>query len=232
MTLSVCYLTTNANHVVFKASLESVIGIADEIIILDGGSTDGTLDLIDSFHSKKIKVIYKKYKKELKGINGMQRNECLKHVTGDWVLVLDADEVLSDNGFLLPKLGEKQGADLYDVRMEHFVWNLNLVDATREEHFVPRRFFRNVNGLWYPEEEHPVLQGNGKSGRISEVTIFHYGLTFGIWDVLNKHQNHVKKSRTHSPDFLKWWKEGLLFGTYPVKHFTGKHPVPIKRLIE
>ena len=43
MTLSVCYITFNENNLIFKASLESVLPIADEIIVIDGHSTDGTL---------------------------------------------------------------------------------------------------------------------------------------------------------------------------------------------
>jgi len=232
MTLSIAYIVFNENNLIFKASLESVINIADQIVVIDGGSTDGTLDLIDSFHSSKIQVISKKFRHELKEAVGMQRNEYLKYVTSDWVLVLDADEVLGDNGFLLTKLGEEKGQDLYDVRMEHFVWNLSLVDSTREDHFVLRRFFRNIKGLKYREAEHGVLGGSDKIGGITEVTIYHYGYTKGIWDVLKKYNTHKLKSDVHSKDYLESWKAGHLFGTYPVKPFRGEHPAPIKELIE
>lgn len=232
MSLSVAYIIFNENNPIFKASLESVINIADEIIVIDGHSTDGTLDLIDSFHSSKIQVISKKYRNELKEANGMQRNEYLKYVTSDWVLVLDADEVLGDNGFLLEKLGEEKGKDLYDVHMEHFVWNLSLVDSSREHHFVMRRFFRNVPGLKYREAEHGILSGSNNLGGITEVTIYHYGYTKGIWDVLKKYNTHKTKSDVHSSDFLEGWKTGHLFGTYPVRPFKGEHPAPIKELVE
>ena len=230
-TLEVCYIVKNENNPIFKASIESVINIADRITIIDGFSTDGTLDLIDSFHSSKIQVISKKFRHELKEAVGMQRNEYLKYVSCDWVLVLDADEVLGDNGFLLTKLGEEKGEELYDIRMEHFVWNLSLVDSSHENHFVMRRFFRNIPGLKYREAEHGILGGSEKIGGITEVTIYHYGYTKGIWDVLKKYKTHKVKSDVHSKDFLEKWKNEHLFGLYPVKPFRGEHPAPIKELI-
>lgn len=230
--LSVAYIVENENNALFKASLQSVLPIADEVIIIDGGSTDGTLELIDSFHTKKIKVIHKRYLHEWKSADGAQRNEYLKWVTKEWVLVLDADEVLSDNGFLLKELGPSKGCNAYDVQMVHFIGNLDCIDATVPVHFVPRRFFRNKPGLKYPEVEHTILTECEPIGAINEVIIYHYGYTKGIWNILKKYHNHVKKSNMHPKEFLKWWKDAHLHGTYPVAPFVGEHPQPIKELIQ
>lgn len=68
--------------------LEAVKQFVDEIIIVDTGSTDKT------------KEIAKKYTKNVfdfkwKNDFSAARNESLKHTTGDWILCLDADEVIS-----------------------------------------------------------------------------------------------------------------------------------------
>ncbi len=67
--------------------LDSVKGIADEIIIVDTGSTDKTKEIAKKFGAK----IF-----DFKWIDDFSaaRNESIKHATKDWILVLDADELI------------------------------------------------------------------------------------------------------------------------------------------
>jgi glycosyltransferase involved in cell wall biosynthesis len=57
---------------------------ADELIVVDSGSTDRTVELAKSFTSHIMNVKWKGY--------GATRNLALDRCTGDWVLWLDADE--------------------------------------------------------------------------------------------------------------------------------------------
>ncbi len=70
------------------ACLESVSGWADEIVILDSGSTDATEDIArrftQSFHRSE----------DWPGF-GPQRQRAQTYVTSDWILWLDADERLT-----------------------------------------------------------------------------------------------------------------------------------------
>lgn len=59
----------------------------DEIVITDTGSTDATVAIAKSFGARVVKHTWKKD-------FSLARNTCLSYVTGDWVLVLDADEFL------------------------------------------------------------------------------------------------------------------------------------------
>jgi len=68
--------------------LNSVKDLVDEIIIVDTGSTDRTKEIAESFGAKMFDF-------EWCDDFSAARNESLKHATGDWVLVLDADEVLA-----------------------------------------------------------------------------------------------------------------------------------------
>lgn len=65
-------------------TLESV-SFADEIIVLDSGSTDGTVELARR-HTDKVFVTT-----DWPGF-GIQKNRALSYANGDWVLSLDADE--------------------------------------------------------------------------------------------------------------------------------------------
>ncbi len=86
MTLSVCIITLN-EEVNIARTLKSVKGIADEIIVVDSGSTDRTLELADTFGAKVFVESWKGF--------AAQKNSCLAKATKDWILSLDADEEVS-----------------------------------------------------------------------------------------------------------------------------------------
>jgi len=233
MKLSICYIIENENNEFFKASIKSILDVADEIIIIDGGSIDGTLKYLNSLKDDRIKIIHKSYEHDYRGANGKQRNEYLKWATGDWILVLDADEILNDNGFLLRDYMNSK-FDCYNIKMIHFIGNFGQIDASEAgtpkfnpnyKHFVLRRFFKKTDKIFYPETEHPVLQGPKKIGNIEEIEVYHLGYLRGMNDIIKKYKIHVEKSQIHSPEFLRWWKQAHLLGGYPVRKI---HPDEIK----
>jgi (heptosyl)LPS beta-1,4-glucosyltransferase len=57
---------------------------ADELIVVDSGSSDRTVELARGFPAKVLQTEWKGY--------GATRNLALGHATGDWILWLDADE--------------------------------------------------------------------------------------------------------------------------------------------
>lgn len=68
--------------------LESVKDIADEIVIVDGGSTDKTVDIAKSFNARIIPT------KNLLNFH-INKNKAIEAALGDWTLQLDADEVVT-----------------------------------------------------------------------------------------------------------------------------------------
>ncbi|MCR4312751.1 MAG: glycosyltransferase family 2 protein [Candidatus Roizmanbacteria bacterium] len=91
MKLSLCIAVYNEEKNIHY-SLDSAIDIADEVIIVDGGSTDRTIEVAKSY-GKKIRIINSDnpvmfHKNKQKAIEAAQ---------GEWILQLDADEVLSEN---------------------------------------------------------------------------------------------------------------------------------------
>ncbi|MBE0475302.1 glycosyltransferase family 2 protein, partial [Rhodoferax sp.] len=86
-TLSVIVIVKNEEHDI-RACLESITW-ADEIIILDSGSTDNTLSIAKEYTEKVHTSI------DWQGF-GIQKNRALAYATCDWVLSLDADERVSE----------------------------------------------------------------------------------------------------------------------------------------
>lgn len=79
-------IVKNAENEVLTA-IESVSGIADEIVILDTGSTDQTVERVRPYANLVVQASWNDDFAEA-------RNLSLEEATGDWILFLDADETL------------------------------------------------------------------------------------------------------------------------------------------
>jgi glycosyltransferase involved in cell wall biosynthesis len=85
-TLSVAIITFNeADNI--ERTLDSV-RFADEIVVMDSGSTDRTVEIARSFGAKV-------FSEDWKGF-ALQKNSAIDKCTGTWVLSLDADEELTE----------------------------------------------------------------------------------------------------------------------------------------
>lgn len=71
-----------------KETLNSVAW-ADEIIVLDSGSTDNTVEISQQYTDKV-------YQTDWPGF-GVQKQRALDRCSGDWVISIDADEVITDS---------------------------------------------------------------------------------------------------------------------------------------
>lgn len=84
-TLSVILITKNEAAVIRRA-LDSVTW-ADEIIVVDSGSSDGTVEICREYTDKVFVTDWPGF--------GPQKNRALDHASCDWVLSIDADEHLT-----------------------------------------------------------------------------------------------------------------------------------------
>ncbi|MFT5523349.1 MAG: tetratricopeptide (TPR) repeat protein [Pirellulaceae bacterium] len=99
--LSVAILVRNAEAQI-ERTLESIKSIADEIVVLDTGSVDGTLEIVQKYDVQLFQTSW------LDDFSAA-RNECLSRVCGDWVLWLDAGEYLeADNASQLREFLNQQ----------------------------------------------------------------------------------------------------------------------------
>ena len=85
--LSAYILTFNSQKLI-KRVIESVVSVADEIIVVDSGSTDGTKEILGLFP---VKILCRPFDDFVS-----QRNFAIENCSGTWVLAIDSDEVLTD----------------------------------------------------------------------------------------------------------------------------------------
>ena len=86
VSLSACLIVKNESLLLSRC-LESLRSFVDEIIVVDTGSTDNTIEIA---HSHGAQVKYFTWIDDFSAA----RNESLRHASGDWILYIDADEVI------------------------------------------------------------------------------------------------------------------------------------------
>lgn len=87
-TLSVIILTKNEEKDI-EGTIQNAWQCADEVMIMDSGSTDRTVELAKKNGAR---VVFRAWDNDF----AAQRNSALSHTEADWVLYLDADERMND----------------------------------------------------------------------------------------------------------------------------------------
>lgn len=168
--------------------LESVRGVADEIVVVDTGSADRTVEIAREFGAKV-------YQYEWNDDFAAARNESLKYATCGWILVLDADERL-DAGAEAALKAVAQGKApkaIYACKI------INRHDPTKVTEHVASRFFPNHCGIAYKGvvHERPVpregcpLPGGSVLRVIKDFVVVHEGYREDVMQKRDKHDRNT-----------------------------------------
>lgn len=154
--------------------LESVRNSVQEIIIVDTGSTDNSIEIGLSYGAKI-------YSFEWKDDFSAARNFGLEHASGEWILVLDADETLDEQSAqsLLPTLTASK-ADAYNCILRN-VLSLSPVISYQDQVFEGWiRIFRNRPQYRfesiYHESVFPSLRRHHAIIENGPFMIWHFGM--------------------------------------------------------
>src|SRR5258705_3369145 len=165
-TLSVAIITLNEADNLAR-TLASV-RFADEIVLVDSGSTDRTVEIARSFGAKVFTEAWKGF--------ALQKNSAIAHCAGTWVLSLDADEELTEE--LQAEIRRMLEADAetmpqvdgYRLRLRHVF----LGRWMRYAGYYPDmklRLFRRVTGSGIAHfMDRPVHESVTVAGRVGTMT--------------------------------------------------------------
>jgi glycosyltransferase involved in cell wall biosynthesis len=160
--ISLCMIVKNEEACLGRC-LKSVCDHVDEIIIVDTGSTDGTVEIAKSYGAR---IYHHPWENDF----SKHRNQSISYATGDWIFQLDADEELfPEDGSALRDIVRKGKADYYHCRF----YDVNK-DASVRGTFYLIRLFRNGMGMSYARKVHNQLRIRG-DGAFSAIRIRHYG---------------------------------------------------------
>lgn len=150
--VSVCYIVKNEEKTL-SASLDSVQAVADEIVVIDTGSTDKTKAIAKSYGAKI-------YDYTWQDDFAAARNFALDKLSGDWVIFLDADEYFSEEtrqnlGTVIPR--QEPSVNLLLIQRR----DVDEAGKAMLSLYVPRIFRRKAD-LRYEGAIHEELRQNGE----------------------------------------------------------------------
>lgn len=148
--ISVTIIAQNEQSRIRKA-IESCKGFADEIVVVDGGSTDATREIAESLGCKVYLNPWPGYAE--------QRNFAATHAEHDWIFFIDTDEFVDSelNGSLLNwKKGAASEADVYNV---YRIGNFMGIWLSRGEYLTRLYNKRKTKIRVTPVHEGPETEG-------------------------------------------------------------------------
>jgi len=133
--ISVSIVAKNEERTIGRC-IESVKSIADEIIVVDSGSEDRTVDIAKSLGAK---VVFREWTDYVD-----QVNYAIGLCTGDWILILDADEIVSEElASSIKSAVEDPKYTCYKLKRK--LYYLGKFLSFTEERI---RLFKNFNPAW------------------------------------------------------------------------------------
>lgn len=208
--ISLCMVVRNEELLIANA-INSVKPIVSEIIVVDTGSSDQTCKIAASMGAR---IIRRKWDKNF----GKMRNISIKNASGDWILVLDADESISKSQLpMVLKLTKNRNVFGYNFLVRNYTrdydllrdWYVNDRQFPKEESFSKcpgwsktkcMRMFRKNNLIVYDELISPhesfnkaFLTSNRSKVKQCEVVVHHFQFLKGVKFVFKKQLNYLKQ---------------------------------------
>ena len=186
-TLSICLITKNEEAHLARC-LESVRGLWDDLVVVDTGSTDRTVEIARAFGARLFEFTWQ-------DDFSLARNFCIAQATGDWILSIDADESVAtrDHAVIRDYL-RRDDIDAVLASQRHYVTKGVVVGwqpgpgGYEEGKPYPgftdircRRLFRNRPWLRWRNRVHEELLSTDTAHPLREAAgewvIHHYGKT-------------------------------------------------------
>ncbi|MGB8687446.1 MAG: glycosyltransferase [Microcoleus sp.] len=193
--LSVCMMVQNAEKTLTIA-LTSLANAYDELIIVDGGSTDKTCEIAAQYGAR---IIHSPWP----GNHSQQRNIYLQEVKKDWVFVLDSDEFIDRKTLDFLERLRRQGSS---TEIDRVSMPRKWISPISQNHYISSaphfpdpqcRLFKFNPNLYYEGRIHENLYGfHGVGVILDGLTIYHLDLF--INDEV-KRQAKVRKYMKENP---------------------------------
>ncbi|WP_134683499.1 glycosyltransferase family 2 protein [Brevibacillus migulae] len=183
MKISACVITKNEERNLPRC-LDSVKDIVSEIIVVDTGSTDKTVDIALSYHAT---VLFFEWVNDF----AQARNYALEHATGDWIIFLDADEYFSPDTVPLIKQQILEAEENNAEGIAALMLNFEQVSKQVINTMLHVRIFKKAPYIKYVGAIHERIENVNEKMRVhyahEVIQIIHTG--YSIDTVVNKQKS-------------------------------------------
>lgn len=152
LSISICNIVKNEEKQI-SGFLSSLVDFADEIIVVDTGSADNTLNIVHDFTTKYKHISLYQYESAGFFHYGKAKNFSIQRATKDFIIILDTDERLSDSFKVKIKdfLADKSSNVFRIKRVDEII--PHLID-------YPERIIRNNLGIFYSVDKRNMVHEN------------------------------------------------------------------------
>ncbi|MSO18872.1 MAG: glycosyltransferase family 2 protein [Acidobacteria bacterium] len=183
MKISAVIITLNEERNLRRA-LSSVSGVADEVVVVDSGSTDLTHEIAVRGRARFIKHVWEGYAR--------QKNFAAAQAAHDWVLSLDADEALSpaliEEIRTLKQFANDEAAGYSMPRLPHYCGRWIRHSGWYPDRKV--RLYDRRRACWVGEYVHESVVVDGEAGALRG-DLLHY-----TCDTIEQHRGTVDRYTT------------------------------------
>ena len=151
-----------------------------EVIMVDDGSTDGSFEICQKYASKdsRFKLIHQE-----NGGVAKARNNCLRHMTGDFIAWVDSDDWIEDDYFeRLIRTQERTGADMVCIGIKTFMNNEFYMGSHQDKygafpgHVIPKKI--GMSDVFWGIYALISVWGNIMDARLYKGVVFSEGLNY------------------------------------------------------
>lgn len=247
--ISVYTTVTNAirNEYFAVEGIRSALVFADEVVVVDGGSSDNTIEQIRKIGDPRVKIYTNKWLHSLgKAMTGINKSMALGYCTGDWCILMDSDEVYhEDDAEAIKRIPEFVGKDIMAVQFNtlHFYKDYYHImngcpdwkDLYNNKVYMVRNGLCIHHGAVNTEPDaHVDLHGRPldmSKTIMTKVRVFHYGHARSKEAYVRK-LNHIEgrhsgwKWEPLTVDGFEWLPD------YKLVDYKGTHPGTMKDRIQ
>ncbi len=202
--LSACLIVKNEEQHLERC-LKSLAGHVDEIIVVDTGSTDRTVEIAESFGAK---IGHFEWCDDF----AAARNESLKLATGDWVLWIDADEEVDEKSWrTISEAITRPQFGGYFIEIVNYTKDNTTADTFTH---CPVRLFRLVDGVKFSGRIHEQITPSLDKlrlpvARLENARMHHYGYVPTMMEERNKTERTIRmleqEVRENPSDAFHWF---------------------------
>lgn len=228
-----------------KESILSLLPLCDEFIVGVGKSNDGTLALIKSIKSAKLRIVESEWETFRTGKEHTfvtKTNEVLNLCRGDWCFYIQGDEAVNEEDYEM--IINAMHDNLYDQRVEGLLF--------RYKHFFGTPHILVNSYHWYPNEIRIIrndmgikswkdAQGFRRNGNKLHVKrtgayIYHYGWT--RHPEVMREKSRKQWAYHHNQDEIdEYFKNFSLVDVYctdpyTLKYYDGAHPATMREWVK